>query len=114
MTNLTNSSLYFASCWKKIGPACLSRRNLERLQRAIYGNLDIIRVYSKPPGKEADLSASFVLKRDSTIEEFAVKIHKDFVNKLKASRVWESTAFEGQLVGRDYVLADGDVVELRI
>jgi len=28
--------------------------------------------------------------------------------------VWGSAAFDGQLVGRDHALADGDVVELRI
>ena len=62
-------------------------RHLQQLQQAIYDNLNIIRVYSKPPGQEADFSAPFVLKKDSTVKEFADKVHKDFVKNLKSSRV---------------------------
>ncbi len=115
-----SDDLFFIFCelldedWSCLPVSATTGRNLERLQQAIYDNLDIIRVYAKPPGKEPDLGAPFVLKRDSTVEDFAANIHKDFVTKLKASRVWGSTVFGGQLVGRDYVLADGDVVELRI
>jgi ribosome-interacting GTPase 1 len=44
----------------------------------------------------------------------AAKVHKDFLENLKAARVWGSASFDGQMVGRDHVLADGDIVELRI
>jgi ribosome-interacting GTPase 1 len=80
----------------------------------VYQRLDIIRVYAKPPGKEADLERPFVLKKGSTIAELGRKIHRDFFDRLKTARVWGSTAFEGQMVQRDYVLHDGDIVELRI
>jgi len=33
---------------------------------------------------------------------------------IKTARVWGSAAFDGQSVGRDHVLSDGDLVELRI
>ena len=39
---------------------------------------------------------------------------KDFLEKLKSARVWGSEVYDGQLVGRDHVLHDGDVVELHI
>ena len=115
-----SDELFFIFCelleedWACLPISATTGRHLEQLQMAIYENLNIIRVYSKPPGQEADLSTPFVLKKGSTIEEFAGKVHKDFVNNLKASRVWGSTVFEGQMVGRDYVLAEGDVIELRI
>lgn len=89
-------------------------RNLERLKQAVFERLGIIRVYSKPPGKEPDLSAPFVLKKGSTVEEFAGKVHRDFLESLKSARVWGSGVYDGQMVGRDHVLDDGDVVELRI
>jgi ribosome-interacting GTPase 1 len=54
------------------------------------------------------------MKAGSTVEEFAAKVHQDFVQNLSAVRVWGSSDFEGQLVSRDYVLHDGDVVELRM
>ncbi len=79
----------------------------------IFKQLDIIRVYSKPPGEEPDLSVPFVLKRGSTIEELAGNVHKDFLSSLKSARVWGSGAFDGQMVSRDHVLQDGDVVELK-
>jgi hypothetical protein len=47
------------------------------------------------------------------LEEFAGKVHKDFLDNLKSARVWGSTSFDGQMVSRDYVLEDGDVVELK-
>ncbi len=115
-----SDELFFIFCelleedWACLPISATTGRHLERLQLTIYDKLNIIRVYSKPPGREADISAPFVLKKGSTVEEFAGKVHKDFVNNLKASRVWGSTAFEGQMVGRDYELADGDVIELRI
>jgi len=89
-------------------------RNLTQLKQAVFERLEIIRVYSKAPGKEPDLSAPFILKKGDSIAEFAGKVHQDFLKKLKTVRVWGSAAYEGQMVSRDYVLHDGDVVELRI
>lgn len=87
--------------------------NLERLKRFVFDRLEVIRVYARPPGKEPDLERPFVLKKGATVEELAQKIHRDFYEKLKSARVWGSSAFEGQQVQRDYVLQDGDIVELR-
>ena len=89
-------------------------RNFEQLKKIIYDKLEIMRVYSRPPGKEPDFNSPFVLKIGSTVEEFAGKVHQDFRKNLKSAKVWGSGAFDGQMVSRDYVLQDGDVVELRI
>jgi small GTP-binding protein len=88
-------------------------RNFELFQQAVYNGLGIMRIYSKPPGTEPNLNAPFVLKKGSTVEEFAAKVHKDFVKNLKSARIWGSGTFEGQKVSRDYELHDGDIVELR-
>ncbi|MBM4466720.1 MAG: TGS domain-containing protein [Chloroflexi bacterium] len=100
--------------WPLLPVSAATGRNLERLKQAVFERLEIIRVYSKAPGKEPDFSSPFVLKKGSTVEEFARGIHQDFFEKLKSARVWGSAAFDGQMVQRDYVLHDGDVVELRI
>ena len=65
-------------------------------------------------GKESDLTSPFVLKKGSTVEDFAAKVHKDFAEKLKLAKVWGQGVFDGQMVQRDYALHDGDVVELHI
>ena len=46
--------------------------------------------------------------------DFAGKIHQDFAEKLKSAKVWGASVFDGQMVQREYVLQDGDVVELQI
>ena len=55
-----------------------------------------------------------VLPKGSTVIDLAEEIHKDFAKKLKYARVWGSGRFEGQRVTRDYVLEDGDIVELHV
>jgi ribosome-interacting GTPase 1 len=90
-----------------------ARRGLDGLGRAIYDALGVMRIYSKPPGKSPDLTAPFVIKNGATVEEFAGKVHQDFLRDLKSARVWGSAQFDGQMVSRDYVLHEGDVVELR-
>jgi len=90
-----------------------AERHFERLKKAIYDTLGLMRVYSRPPGKEPNFESPFVLKVGSTVEDFAGKVHQDFLVNLKSAKVWGSGAFDGQMVSRDYVLREGDVVELR-
>lgn len=89
-------------------------RGLEPLRRMIYDGLGIVRVYSKPPGKDPSMQSPVVLSRGSTIVEMAAAIHKDFARQLKYARVWGATKFSGQRVQRDYVVQEGDVIELHI
>lgn len=92
----------------------LEGRGLDELLWRVFDDLEVMRVYSKVPGKEPDLNSPFVMRRGSTVEEFARQVHQDFAEHLKSARLWGSSEFEGQMVSRDYMLQDGDVVELRI
>jgi len=85
---------------------------LERLRRAVFEMLELVRVYTKAPGHKLDKSAPYVLKRGSHLVDLAAMVHHDFVTQLKYARVWGHGKFEGQMVNRDYILADQDVVEL--
>ncbi len=87
---------------------------LEELKARVYTMLDIIRVYGKAAGREADMERPFILKTGSTVLDFAAMVHKDFPEKLKSALVWGSSKFEGQAVSRDYILEDGDIVELQL
>ncbi len=100
--------------WEVLPISATEGRHVEQLKQAVYERLNIMRVYSKPPGQEPDLDTPFVLKKGSTVEQFAAQVHRDFLEQLKSARVWGSAAFDGQMVGREHVLQDGDVVELRI
>ncbi|MFZ5642970.1 MAG: TGS domain-containing protein [Bacillota bacterium] len=88
--------------------------NIEQLKRTLFNTLDVIRIYSKMPGKETDMRAPFVLSRGSTVLDLAEKIHRDMAQKLKFARVWGSSKFEGQSVPKDYVLQDKDIVEINM
>ena len=100
--------------WSLIPISAEAGRNFDSLKLAVFEQLGIMRIYSKAPGKKPDLSAPFVIQKGSTVEEFAGKIHKDFHDNLKTARVWGSAQYDGQMVKRDHILLDGDVVELRI
>jgi ribosome-interacting GTPase 1 len=100
--------------WPLVPISAASGRDLERLRWAVFEELGIMRVYSRAPGRDPDFTSPFVMDKGGTVEEFARKIHKDFYDNLKSARVWGSSAFDGQLVQRDYVLHDQDVVELRM
>jgi small GTP-binding protein len=100
--------------WFMIPVSIKTLRNIDDLKWCVYEKLNIIRVYSKAPGKEPDLTAPFVLEEGETVEGFARKVHQDFYENLKAARIWGTGVYDGQMVGRDHILQDGDVVELRI
>ena len=88
--------------------------NLEELKRKLFEMLDIVRVYSKPPAKKVDKDKPFILKKGSTLLDFAEAVHKDFAERLKYARVWGTDKFNGQRVNKDYILMDEDIIELHI
>jgi hypothetical protein len=97
-----------------VAVSALHGRGLEELKEEIYRVVDIIRVYTKVPGKKPDLNAPFALAAGSTVMDLARSIHRDFAEGFRFARIWGSGRFEGQSVQRDHVLADGDVIELHI
>ena len=84
---------------------------LDDLTEAIFRTLCKVRVYTKAPGGQPDFQAPIILARGSTVENAAKALHKDWRRKLNYAQLWGSGKFEGQRVGREYVLADGDVLE---
>jgi ribosome-interacting GTPase 1 len=90
------------------------RMNFDELKKEVYQILGILRVYTKIPGKEPDLTEPVILKKGGTVGDVALSVHKDFVAKLRYAKIWGSGKFDGQMVKRDYLVNEGDVVELHI
>jgi ribosome-interacting GTPase 1 len=90
------------------------RRNLEELKRYIFERLEILRVYTKTPGKKADYEDPVILRIGSTLLDAARAIHKDFARNLKYARIWGTGVYDGQMVQKDFILKDGHVVEFHI
>jgi small GTP-binding protein len=100
--------------WPMIPVSAQTGYNLERLKKELFEKLEIVRVYTKTRGKAPDRKTPFVLKKGATVEALAAKIHKAFVGRLKFAKVWGDGVYDGQMIQRDYVLQDGDVVELHV
>lgn len=88
--------------------------NQENILDLIWKKLKLIKVYTKQPGKEKEYPP-IALKENSTVRDFALRIHKDFAKKLTFARVWgDSAKFEGMRVNLNHVLKDNDIVELHL
>lgn len=100
--------------WVLLPVSVKENRNIDEMMQFIIREMRIIRVYSKKPHEDANMSRPFILHSDSNVGEFAAKVHKDFTANLKSARVWGKGVRDGQMVGKDHLLHDGDIVELHI
>lgn len=84
---------------------------IDELKQAIYDIIDMIRIYLKPQGDEADMSIPLIVKHGNTVGDVCELIHRDFKNNFRYAMIWgKSAKFPGQMVGIDHLLSDGDIV----
>ncbi|MBS3140994.1 50S ribosome-binding GTPase [Candidatus Woesearchaeota archaeon] len=90
--------------------------NLDKLRDLIFNKLNFIRVYCKEMRKEADLNEPMIMFKDATLRDMCSKLHKDFIEKFKFSRVWGvSVKHQGQKIMKlEHKLKDKDIVELHM
>jgi hypothetical protein len=112
---------FFGNRFDIFPTSSVSGEGLEQLRKKAFEDLDLVRIYTKIPGKKADLSSPpFVLKHGSTVLDAARAVHREFVHSLKFAKIWSSekskrsVRFEGQMVERTHQLEDGDILELHI
>jgi ribosome-interacting GTPase 1 len=84
---------------------------LEDLPGVLFRELNLVRIYTKKPGKKFVRDAPFVLPAGATVLDVARAIHKDIAESLRFVRLWGSGKHEGLSVPRDHVVRDGDVLE---
>ncbi len=97
---------------------------LDQIILACYNILDLITFYTVAKGKEAK---AWTLKKGKTAIEAASLVHSDFVKKFIKAEVinwedlikiksWSLSKKEGKIkiVGKDYIVKDGDVLEFKI
>ncbi len=87
---------------------------VEKLRRDIFNLLDIVRVYTKVPGKPADMTKPFTLPRGSDLMDVARAVHRDFPNKLRFAKAWGVGKPDGVMIARDQIIEDGDIIELHV
>lgn len=80
----------------------------------LFRGLEIVRVYTKTPGKPFVKDKPFTVRRGQTILEVARLVHKDIAAGLRYARVWGRNVYDGQQVGPDHLVDDEEVVELHM
>ena len=87
--------------------------NLDGMSWSFYEHLDILRVYTKIPGKKRE-DRPIVLPEGSVVEDAASKIHKElFVERFRSAVILrENDKIKRRTVGLNYPLEDGDILQL--
>lgn len=96
-----------------VAVSVLAGRGLDQIGFFLFEQLGVVRVYTKLPGRPADHSRPFTVRRGQTVHDVAVLVHKEVADTLTFARLWRQ-GVEGRHVGRDFPLEDRDVIELHI
>ena len=98
----------------EIIPTCVlgeRKENLEQIPEAILKILKLIRIYTK--NDKGEISARpIVISRGERVEKITRIINKQFLQTFRYAKIWGSAQFEGQRVGIDYQLKEGDIVQI--
>ncbi|MBV9281879.1 MAG: TGS domain-containing protein [Chloroflexi bacterium] len=94
-----------------VGVSVLDEASLEALREAIWRLTGLSRIYLRHNGTVD--AEPLALRPGATVIDAAREIHKDVAATCSGARIWGTSArFDGQRVGRDHPLRDGDVVEI--
>ncbi|MBT8041489.1 MAG: TGS domain-containing protein [Xanthomonadales bacterium] len=85
---------------------------LDQLGPFLFDALEIVRVYTKAPGKPPDNDKPFTVRRGDTVQDVARLVHRDIARDLKFARIWGNSVYDGQQTGPEHEVEDGDIVEL--
>jgi ribosome-interacting GTPase 1 len=96
-----------------VAMSCERRFGLDELGKAIFESLGIIRIYTKEPGARAHSDHPFTLRKGATVNELAKNIHKELLMNFMFAMVWaKRLPFSPKKVGQNFVLNDGDIIEI--
>ncbi len=104
----------FGDRYPVVGLSAKERIGLQDFVKGCFQILDKIRVYTKAPSKKPDLENPFILPKGTLVIDLAEEIHKDFVSRFRAARIYCQDKYDGQRVGKDFVLRDGDIIEFLV
>ena len=94
-----------------VGVSVLDEASLDSFREAVWQLTGLGVVWTRrPSSEEAD---AFPIRGETTVAEVAAALHGELGVQCRGAHVWGPSArFPGQLIGRDHVLTDGDVIEI--
>jgi ribosome-interacting GTPase 1 len=91
--------------------SCYNNYNFEKFKETIIKKMDVIRVYTKEPGKSPSKDP-MILRTYSTVKDAAESIRKGFFSTVRETRITgPSSKFPNQKVGLSHQLKDLDIIE---
>ena len=91
----------------------LQEADTARLPGILFEWLGIVRVYTKAPGKKADLVRPYTVFAGQTVGDICSLVHKDFQQNLRFARMWRGSA-NPITVSKQELVQDKDILELHI
>jgi ribosome-interacting GTPase 1 len=98
----------------KLAVSTTTGQGLDRIAVFLFENLGIVRVYTKLPGKPPEQEKPFTVRRGATVLDVANLVHRDLAGALRYARAWGAEVYDGQQVGPEHRVADGDIIELHM
>lgn len=97
--------------WRIVPFSAERGSGLDPLKDAIYDALGFMRVFLKPPGKDADLKEPLIVRVGSSVGDVCDNLHRGMKERFRYALVTgRSAKFKEQTVGVEHVLLDGDVL----
>lgn len=91
--------------------SAINHQGIEELKEKIFKSFDIMRIYTRHPGKKED-DFPVILKPGSNLEQVAEKVLHGFSKRVKYAKVWgPSSKFAGQKIGLKHIVKDKDIIE---
>ncbi len=89
----------------------IDEASLEAFRDAAWRLTGLIRVYLRSNGSTEP--EPLALEPESTVTDVADSVHHDLAEAFVGARIWGPSArFDGQRVGREHLVRDGDIVEI--
>jgi ribosome-interacting GTPase 1 len=99
--------------WQVLRVSVLEDDALEAFREAVWALTGLIRVWLRREGATEPEPEPLAMEPGTTLADVADAIHHELGVACTGGRIWGPSArFDGQRVGRDHVVLDGDAVEI--
>jgi len=100
--------------FSRLSVSATTGQGLDQIASFLFEQLGIVRVYTKLPGKPPEQDKPFTVSKGATVLDVATLVHREIAGSLRYARAWGEQVYDGQQVGPEHLVVDGDIVELHM